>query len=195
MPWTIDILLDYSSYSGVTKLSTNWNCPGKWCQRLCSSWICLDYWFRRLSVNWICSGICLRGLSINWNCLNNWCLVLQLNRIIQTNDLGDCLLIGIVLRIVLTSCLLLGIAWTVYFGWFTWIEVVETTVGTTAFGYRLLIGIIRTIEFQRALILQTRQLLLWKVQYHAVITSLTGWGGSMYTQSFGRTCCNVLCYE
>ena len=125
----------------IMKLSSNWNCPGKWCQRLSSSWKCVDNWFWLLSVNWICSDSC-RGLSINWKCLtiwclvlsnnwncpvklfwslpiiwnypdswfqrlsinwnflNNWCLVLQLIGIIQANDLGHCLSIGIVLKMV-----------------------------------------------------------------------------------------------
>ena len=125
MPWTIDLLMEYSSYSRVTKLSTNLNCPGKWCQRLCSNWLCLDNWHRRLSINWICSGKCLRGLSNNWNCLNNWCLVLQLIGIIQTNDFGDCLSIGIVLNIVLAK---LSINWkcasnlfrVMYMNWNCW---------------------------------------------------------------------------
>ena len=145
---------DYFFCSRVTKLSINWNCPGKWCQRLCSNGKCLDNWFRRLSINWICSDSCLRGLSINWNCLNNWCLVLKRIGIVwsngfgvsfnwncpdnwsqrlsinlnwlnnwclvlsvnwncPTNNLGHCLSIGIVLKIVLTGCLLIGIAWTI----------------------------------------------------------------------------------
>ena len=29
MPWTIDLFIEYCSYSRVTKLSLNWNCPGK----------------------------------------------------------------------------------------------------------------------------------------------------------------------
>ena len=132
-----------------------------------------------------------RRLFINWNCLNNDVLCFQLIGIVQTNDLGDCLLIGIVLKIVFTGCLLIGIAWTIDFGWCTWIEI----VGTTAFGDRPLIGIIRTIEFWRALLFENRQLLLCRVQlidlvstlqYHAIIASLTGWRSSLYTQPFAR---------
>ena len=32
MPGTIFLLIDYLSYSIVTKLSIDWNCPGKLCQ-------------------------------------------------------------------------------------------------------------------------------------------------------------------
>ena len=35
----------------VTKLSFNWNCPGKWCQRLSSNWNCLEKCFRILPIN------------------------------------------------------------------------------------------------------------------------------------------------
>ena len=155
-------------------LSIHWNCP--------------DKRSRTLPINWNCPENCFHRVSINWNCLNNWCLVLQLFGIVQTNflgdsinwncpencftgclliviawtidvwcfqligplqtsDVGDCLLIGIVLKIVFTGCLLIGIACTIDFGWCTWIEIGGTTVGTTAFGDRPLIGMIRTIEF------------------------------------------------
>ena len=140
LPRTIDQLIDWCSYSRVTKLSFNWNCPDKWSRRL---------------------------------------------------------LIGIVLKIVLTGCLLIGTARTIDIGWCAWIEI----VGAIAFGDRAIIEIIRTIEFERALLFENRQLLLCKVplidlfstlQYHATIGSLTGWRSSLYTQPFARYRCILL---
>ena len=53
-------------------------------------------------------------IGIAWT-FDVWCV--QLIEIVQTNDLGDCLLMGIVLKIVFTvvftGCLSIGIAWTI----------------------------------------------------------------------------------
>ena len=96
---------------------------------------------------------------------------------------------------VFTGCLLIGIACTFDFGSRTRIAIVGTTVGTTAFGDRPLIGIIRSIEFWRALLFENRQLLLCRLQlidlvstlqYYDSIASLTGWRSSLYTQPFAR---------
>ena len=84
MPWTIDLLIDYYPYSTDTKLSINWNCPGKWCQRPSSNWNCWDSWFWRL-------------LLIGY---------------VRTTDFGDCLLIGIVWTIVAWYFLTTGIVRT-----------------------------------------------------------------------------------
>ena len=110
--------------------------------------------------------------------------------IVQTNDLGDCLLTGSVLKNVFSGCLWIGIAWKIDFGWFRCIEIAGTTLGTTAFGNRPLIGIIRTIEFWRALLFENQQLLC-RVQLIALVSTLhklplTGWRSSLYTQPFAR---------
>ena len=156
MPWTIDLVIDYCSYSRVTKLSINWNCPGKWYQRLSSNWNCLDIWFRKLSyINWICSDNCLRGLSINWNCLKNWYFLTI--EIFRTNYFGVSVLIGIVLTIDFRDCPLFGIAWTIDVWCFQLIGIVQTndfgdclSVGIVlkfVFTGCLLIGIAWTIDF------------------------------------------------
>ena len=156
-------------------MSSNWNRLDNWFRRPFISWICSDDCLRELSIIsivwtnnvWylltigsvrsndvgvsLLIGIVLIVdfrdcplIGIAWT-IDVWCF--QLFGIVQTNDLGDCLPMGIVLKIAFTGCLLIGIAWTIDFGWCTWIEIVGTSVGTTAFGDRPLIGIIRTIEF------------------------------------------------
>ena len=121
-------------------------------------------------------------MSIDWNCMNNCCLVLYINWNGPV-EWSRRLLIGIFLKIVFTSRLLIGIAWTIDFGWCTWIEI----GGTTAFGDRPLVAIVWTIEFWRALLLENRQLLLCRVQlidlvstlqYHTIVASLRGWRSS-----------------
>ena len=129
----------------VWPFSINRNCPDKWSRRLLIG-IALEIVF---------TGCLLIGIA--WT-IDVWCF--QLIGIVQTNDLGDCLWMGIALKVVFAGRQLIGIAWTIDFGWCTWIEIVGTSVGTTAFGDRPLIGIIRTIEFSRALSFENRQLLL-----------------------------------
>ena len=90
--------------------------------------------------------------------------------IVQANELGDCLLIDIVLANDFTGCPLIGIAWAIDFGLFTWIGLVGATasrnrpligiVRTIGFGSDLLIGIVMTIEYQRAVLFESRQLLV-----------------------------------
>ena len=204
-------------------LSISWNCPGNdfgnclsigivlkivftGCPLIGVAWA-IDVWcFQIIGIvqtndvgDCLLIGIILKIvftgcllIGIAWT-IDVWCF--QLIGIVQTNDLGDCLLIGIVLKIVFTACLLIEISWTIDFGWCTWIDSVGTTVETTAFRDRPLIGIIRTIEFWKALLFENRQLLLCRVQlidlistlqYHAIIASLTGWTSSLYTQPFAR---------
>ena len=114
-------------------LSINWNCPEKRS--------------RRPSINWNCLEKCCHRLSINWNCLNNWCLVLpiiyncpdEISRRLSINWIFN------------ENCFhRLSINWNCLNSWFrviyrTWIEIVGTTVGTTTFGDRPLIAIIRTL--------------------------------------------------
>ena len=176
------------------RVSIYWNCLNNWCRVLSNNWNCPDKWSRTQSINWNCPANCFQRLSINWNCLNNWCLVLSTNW--NCPDKWSWRpSIRIFLKIVFTGCLLIEISWTIDFGWCTWIDSVGTTVETTAFRDRPLIGIIRTIEFWKALLFENRQLLLCRVQlidlistlqYHAIIASLTGWTSSLYTQPFAR---------
>ena len=144
------------------RLSINWNCLNNWCLVLPINWNCPDKWSRRLSINWNCPENWFDRLSINWNCLNNWCRVLSINwtcpdkwsrRLsIKWNCDENCLHRQ-------------SVDWSCLNSWFrvmyrTWLKVVGTTVGATSFGDRPLIRIIRTIEFQRALLFANRQPLL-----------------------------------
>ena len=143
------------------------------------------------TINWNCPENCFHRLSLNWSCLNNWCLVLSINWNCP-DKWSRRLLIGIVLIFFFTG---LSINWNCLNHWFrvmyrTWIEIVGTTVGTTAVGDHPLIGIIRTIEFWRALLFENQQLLC-RVQLIALVSTLhklplTGWRSSLYTQPFAR---------
>ena len=149
MPWTIDLWIDHCSYSRVTKVSINWNCPGKWCQRLSSSWNCLGNSFRRLLIGFA-RRVVLRDcllIGIVWS-IDVWYFLtigavrsndfgvyqLELTElwwfqsigIVQTNDLGHCLSFGIVLKIVFTMCLLIGLDWTIDIWCFQLIGIVQT---------------------------------------------------------------------
>ena len=174
------------------RLSLNWNCLDNWFRRLPINWICLDnclrglsnnskWWsncclvlsnnwncpdklFWSLSINWNCPDNWFQRLSINWNCLNNWWLVLWIN-------------------------------WNCLNNWFrvtyrTWIEIVGTTVGTTVFGDRPLIGIIypdnRVLEgcclTTGSYYCRVQLFDLVSAQYRAATVALTRWRSSLYTQ-------------
>ena len=117
MPWTIDLSIERFSYSRVTKLSINWNCSGKWCQRLSRNWNCLGNWFRRLSiigfVQTVVFGDCLL-IGIIWT-VDVWYFVTI--GTIWSNDFGVSRLIGIVLTIDFRDCPLIGINWTNFDVW------------------------------------------------------------------------------
>ena len=127
------------------KLSINWNCLNNWCLVLLINWNCPGKWSRRRAIKWNCPEDCSHRLLINWKCQNNWCLVLSVIGIGQTNDLGDYWLE--LSWKLFWQAVLIGIAWTIGFGWCKQIEVVEAAVGTTAFRDRPLFGIIQTIDF------------------------------------------------
>ena len=55
-------------------------------------------------------------IAIEWT-IDVWCI--QLLRIVQFKDHGDCLLIEIALKIVFASSLFIGIAWTTHLWWLT----------------------------------------------------------------------------
>ena len=101
-----------------------WNCPDKWFRSLSVNWNCPDNWFQRLSID-------------------VWCF--QLTGIVRTNDLGDCISIGIVLKIIFTGCLLIGIAWTID----VWCNQLIGIVHTNDLADCLIIGIVPKIVFHR----------------------------------------------
>ena len=73
----LGLFTEHCPDSRVTRLSIDWNCPGKWCQRL---WNVQGHWSWSLSITWILFRQLTRGLdrkdlisrclvlSINWNC-------------------------------------------------------------------------------------------------------------------------------
>ena len=81
---------------------------------------------------------------MNGNCLNNWCLVLPINKLELSREMiSGTVSIGIVVRIVLTGCLPFGLAWKID----AWCLKLIRFIQTNDLGTCLLIGIVLKIVF------------------------------------------------
>ena len=149
MPWAIDLSVDYSlsTYSRITKLSTNWPYPGKWCKKRLSSnwdcsdklswilsikWICSDNWYLVLSNNWSFPDNWFWRLSINWNRPNNWFQRLSTHHL----DMSEQFMFGVVKLLELSRQML---SETAHWYW---------NCAAKWFHGRLLIGIGWTVDFE-----------------------------------------------